>query len=199
MGFTDKIKEMLLPKFKENRILVLALATILSLYGTYSVFASIKEISQENISNLHSELAETGVAPEQLEINQANTYLSGKTPDNEILEGIFKQNEQEILKREQLIAGMQSQLKAIKQKELPTMQIAKEIAAQYPQLLSLILARGDMVDAMLIGTGNENTLSEQAVAIMKFSEPISEDDKERLQKWLAIRLDVPSIKIIVEQ
>lgn len=244
MGFTDKITEISLPKSKGSRILVLAFATILSLYGIYSVFSSIREnrvnriaekfiqdnqyignsfiydyeirhnatkpsvisisiagepLSQESINNLHSKLAEAGLAPEQLAINQNNTSLAGKTPDNEFLEGIFKQNEQEILKREQLIAGMQSQLKAFKQKELPTMQIAKEISAQYPQMLSLTLARGEMVDAMLIGTENPNQLSEKVIAIIKFSEPISDAETGRLQKWLAIRLDVPSIRIIVEQ
>ena len=164
-----------------------------------AIYVAGENLSQENISELHNKLAAIGLEPQQLEIDRAGTYLPDKTSDKEMLKGIFEQNEHEIQKREQLISSMQEQLKAYKKREFPTLQIAREIAAQYPQLLSLTLARGETADALLLGTDNANILSEKAIAIMKFSEPISASETSRLEKWLAIRLDVPELKIIVEQ
>ena len=88
---------------------------------------------------------------------------------------------QEIQKREALIAKMEAELKALHNKKFPSSQVAKEIAAQYPQLLSLTLARGEHVD-MLLKTGNgETTASEKVMAIIKLSEPLDEKEMEKLK------------------
>ena len=116
-----------------------------------------------------------------------------------MLKGIFEQNELEIQKREALIAQMEAELKALHSKKFPSRQIAREIAAQYPQLLALTLARGEHVD-MLLNTGNDKDIpSETVMAIIKLSEPLTAKDMEKLGKWMEIRLDVPRIKVIVEQ
>ena len=164
-----------------------------------SISIAGESLSEESIAQLERSLGKYGIAKEQLSINQSGTYLPDNRSDREMIKGIFEQNEQEIQKREALIAKMEAELKALHNKKFPSSQIAKEIAAQYPQLLSLTLARGEHVD-MLLKTGNgETTASEKVMAIIKLSEPLDEKEMEKLGKWLEIRLDVPQIKIIVEQ
>jgi len=167
--------------------------------STITISIAGESLSQENISELHRELANHGISSQQLFINQSGTYLPDKRSEKEVIQGIFEQNEQEILKREKLIAQMEEQLKAFNDKKFPSTQVAKEIIAQYPQLLSLTLARGEYVDALLMGTEQEKNIQEQVIAIIKLSSPIEEGDIQKLQKWLQIRLNVPQIKIIVEQ
>ena len=156
-------------------------------------------LSEQDIADLHYKLEKAGINPQQLVINQAGTYIPDKRSEKEVVKSIFEQNEQEIQKREALIAQMESQLKAFNDKKFPSSQIAKEIVAQYPQLLSLTLARGDHIDMLLTSQAKGNTPEEKIVAILKLSEPLDNSEIEKLQKWLAIRLDVPQIKIIVEQ
>ncbi len=156
-------------------------------------------LSEQDIADLHYKLEKAGINPQQLVINQAGTYIPDKRSEKEVVKSIFEQNEQEIQKREALIAQMESQLKAFNDKKFPSSQIAKEIVAQYPQLLSLTLARGDHIDLLLTSQAKGNTPEEKIVAILKLSEPLDNSEIEKLQKWLAIRLDVPQIKIIVEQ
>ena len=167
--------------------------------STITISIAGESLSQESISNLHQKLADHGISSQQLFINQSGTYLPDKGGDKEVIQGIFEQNEQEILKREKLISQMEKQLKAFNDKKFPSSQIAKEIVAQYPQLLSLTLARGEYVDVLLFNTEHEKNIPEQVIAIIKLSSPIEDEDLQKLQKWLQIRLEVPQIKIIVEQ
>lgn len=167
--------------------------------STITISIAGESLSQESISNLHQKLADHGISSQQLFINQSGTYLPDKGGDKEVIQGIFEQNEQEILKREKLISQMEKQLKAFNDKKFPSSQIAKEIVAQYPQLLSLTLARGEYVDVLLFNTEHKKNIPEQVIAIIKLSSPIEDEDLQKLQKWLQIRLEVPQIKIIVEQ
>ena len=164
-----------------------------------SISIAGEALSEEDVSRLHQSLAKYGVTSEQLTINQSGTYIPDNRSDKEVIKGIFEQNEQEIQKREALIAQMEAQLKAFNDKKFPSYQIAKEIVAQYPQLISMTLARGDYIDLVYAQQSEDTKPDEQVVAIFKLSEPLGKEDVEKLQKWLAIRLDVPKIKIIVEE
>lgn len=164
-----------------------------------SISIAGEALSEDDIAGLHQALAKHGVTSEQLIINQSGTYIPDNRSDKEVIKGIFEQNEQEIQKREALIAQMEAQLKAFNDKKFPSYQIAKEIVAQYPQLISMTLARGDYIDLVYAQQSEDTSPDEQIVAIFKLSEPLGKEDVEKLQKWLAIRLDVPKIKIIVEE
>ena len=155
-------------------------------------------LSEEDIATLHNRLEQHGMQKEQLTINQSGTFVPDKRSEQEILKGIFEQNEQEIQRRETLIAQMESQLKDLNSKKFPTGQVASELAAQFPQLLSVTLARGETVDIILAESKNE-AVKEEVIAILKLSAPISEEEKEKLQKWLSIRLEVPQVNIIIEE
>ena len=155
-------------------------------------------LSEEDIATLHNRLEQHGMQEGQLIINQSGTFVPDKRSEQEILKGIFEQNEQEIQRRETLIAQMESQLKDLNSKKFPTGQVASELAAQFPQLLSVTLARGETVDIILAESKNE-AVKEEVIAILKLSAPISEEEKEKLQKWLSIRLEVPQVNIIIEE
>ena len=155
-------------------------------------------MSEEDIATLHNRLELHGMQKEQLTINQSGTFVPDKRSEQEILKGIFEQNEQEIQRRETLIAQMESQLKAFNSKKFPTGQVARELVAQYPQLLSITLARGEMVDILLMDSKGES-VTEEVVAVIRLSSPITDEEKEKMGKWLAIRLEVPNVKIMVEQ
>lgn len=164
-----------------------------------SISIAGESLSDDDIEVLERSLTKYGIAKEQLSINQSGTYIPDNRSDKEVIKGIFEQNEQEIQKREALIAKMEAELKAINSKKFPSSQVAKEIAAQYPQLLSLTLARGEHVDMLLNTNNGQGNTSEKVLAIIKLSEPLEAQDMKKLGKWLEIRLDVPQIKIIVEE
>ncbi len=198
MTFTDKIKEIadIARNMSMRSALIAGFAALIALLGIYTVHTSHKQ--QRSIEELQEQLALLNTSQEELATNWSD-IIPDKSQDNGVLQGILEQNENEIQRREQLIAKMTAQLKAINDKKFPTMQIAKEIAAQYPQMLSLTLARGELADVLLFNEEKAKNPREEIIAIIKMSEPVSPEETEKLQKWLAIRLNVPSIKIIAEQ
>ena len=113
-----------------------------------------------------------------------------------MIKTIFEQNEQEILKREELIAQMESQLKEFNSKKFPSLQVTKELLAQYPQITSLTLARGEKVESSQISSTGETSPQEHILAIIKAATPLEETDIAKLEKWLQIRLDVAKVEII---
>lgn len=158
-----------------------------------------ESLSQENMNALYRSLEKHGIQPSQLKVNQIGTYSPDRSADKEVIRGIFEQNEQEILKRENLIAQMEKELKAFNDKKFPSLQIAREIVAQHPQVLSITLARGEKVDTAVLDIDASKSTDEEIVAIMQLSSPLAENEEARLRQWLAIRLNVPQVKIIVEE
>ncbi len=154
-------------------------------------------LSERDIEQLHQKLVHFGITPQQLEINQAGTFVTDNSADKEMIKTIFEQNEQEILKREKLISQMEAQLKEFNSKKFPSVQIARELLAQYPQVTSLTLARGEKVETVQISATGETTPHEHIMAIIKSSTPLDESEIAKLERWLQIRLVVEKVEIIL--
>ena len=154
-------------------------------------------LGEDGMEELHRRMGDIGLEPGQLEINQNSTFIQEKTSDKDVVKSIFEQNEQEILKREKLIAQMEAQLKELGSKRFPSRQIAQEIVAQYPQMTYLTLARGDHILASDLADGKQTSPQEKVIAILGVSSPLDDEQIKRLEEWLAIRLNVPGIKIII--
>ena len=64
-------------------------------------------------------------------------------------------------------------------------------------MTSLTLARGEHIESASLNSEGNQELAEKVLAIIKTTEPISEEDISKLEHWLAIRLDVSEVDIIV--
>ncbi|MBQ5593464.1 MAG: hypothetical protein IIU76_02655, partial [Bacteroidales bacterium] len=163
-----------------------------------SISIAGEKLSQADISKLNKSMSEHGLSPEQLEIqhNVIFTNNNGGAAGKQVVESLLQQNEREVQRREAEIKKLEQELKQFHNKEFPYKQIAKELLAQYPTLVSMTLARGENIDAT-----NEITYApkqERVVAVLSFAGKINEDQLKRLKEWLAIRLDVKEIDIIVQ-
>lgn len=165
--------------------------------STITISIAGEALTQKEINQLHESLAKNQIGKDQLVINQKSTFVSKDISDQEVVQSIFQRNEQEILKRENLIRQMEGELKKFKNKEFPSAQIAREIAAQYPQVQSITLARGEKVD--LPGVRQNASPQAEAIAIIKFRSSLSHEELSKLKQWLAIRLEIPDIRIIDEK
>ena len=163
-----------------------------------SISIAGEKLSQADISKLNRSMSEHGLSPEQLEIqhNVIFTNNNGVAAGKQVVESLLQQNEREVQRREAEIKKLEEELKQFHNKEFPYKQIAKELLAQYPTLVSMTLARGENIDAT-----DEITYApkqERVVAVLSFAGKINEDQLKRLKEWLAIRLDVKEIDIIVQ-
>lgn len=141
-------------------------------------------------TRLYEQLEEFDIGKDQLKINQTTTAVGDNSSSKEVVQTIFEQSEHEISKRESTILQLESQLSKYKSKEFPVKQIAREIAAQYPNLVSLSLSTGNS-----FRNGEEK---EETIAIVEFSGKLSQEQLSRLKVWLAVRLDVKELRVIAE-
>lgn len=163
-----------------------------------SISIAGEKLSQADISKLNRSMSEHGLSPEQLEIqhNVIFTNNNSGAAGKQVVESLLQQNEREVQRREDEIKKLEQELKQFHNREFPYKQIAKELLAQYPTLVSMTLARGENIDAT-----DEITYApkqERVVAVLSFAGKINEDQLKRLKEWLAIRLDVKEIDIIVQ-
>lgn len=163
-----------------------------------SISIAGEKLSQADISKLNRSMSEHGLSPEQLEIQHNVIFANnnGGAAGKQVVESLLQQNEREVQRREAEIKKLEEELKQFHNKEFPYKQIAKELLAQYPTLVSMTLARGENIDAT-----DEITYApkqERVVAVLSFAGKINEDQLKRLKEWLAIRLDVKEIDIIVQ-
>lgn len=163
-----------------------------------SISIAGEKLSQADISKLNRSMSEHGLSPEQLEIqhNVIFTNNNSGAAGKQVVESLLQQNEREVQRREDEIKKLEQELKQFHNKEFPYKQIAKELLAQYPTLVSMTLARGENINAT-----EEITYApkqERVVAVLSFAGKINEDQLKRLKEWLAIRLDVKEIDIIVQ-
>lgn len=166
--------------------------------STITISIAGEELSQKQINKLYENLTKYNLTKENLIINQNSTFISDNITDKEVIKGIFEQNEQEIKRREALIAKMEEELRQFHSKEFPSKQIAKEMVAQHPSITSITLARGESVDTKSVNLDSSKP-TETIFAIIKYSTPITEEEQIRLKNWLAIRLNVKSITILEEK
>lgn len=153
-----------------------------------------EELKPKEIDMLKKRLADFSIEEDQLTINQSNTFDPSSSLESQLAKDIFRKNEQEIKERESTIKEMQKKLDSYSSKILPSEQIAKEIRAQYPKLISITLARGEKVKT----DSNTQVKGEEVIAILKLESHLTLLEHKKLEEWLAVRLNIPNIRIIEE-
>ena len=92
-----------------------------------------------------------------------------------------------------MLAQLQEELNALRDKELPVAQIAKELLTQYPDLTGFSISRGSEV------TLKDLKESERIFVLVKWLEPVDDEVVTKLQKWLCVRLETENITVIQDK
>ena len=151
-------------------------------------------LKPKELDMLKNKLADFNIEEDQLTINQNNTFDPNSSLESQLAKDIFRKNEQEIKERENTIKEIKKELQSFTNKILPSEQIAKEIRAQYPKLISITLARGERINT---DAGTEVN-GEEVIAILKLESHLTLLEHKKLEEWLSVRLDIPNIRIIEE-
>ena len=139
-----------------------------------------RSAESHRIDREHLIIKETGLA---------RTDLS----ENELIQSIFERNDQETQRRDKEITKLQDELKSLQGRELPVAQIARELKAQYPEIISLSMGRGSEFDL----TSQEGR--ELVIVVIASTSRLDKATLDRIQKWLATRVETENIRIFNEQ
>lgn len=147
-----------------------------------------EKLSDAQKEMLFLSLEKHGVSRNHLVFKETSTVEKDRGAS--MVESILERNDLEIKKREELIRNMESELRTIKSKEIPYRQIAEEILAQHPGMVSFSIGRG--ADVSL----KDFNSREQIVVLASWSKRLPDAEIEKLEKWLSVRMNEKNLRVV---
>ena len=160
--------------------------------STLELFLAGETLTEEAKKNLYKSAEEYGITRSQIIFHEDATSMRQEFSEVEIVKGIYEQTDKQIQRLNDSIAKLGQQLAEYKEKEMPVEAISKELFAQYSHITSLSLTRGSSVSA------GEQGEVEQVVAFVTSSEPLTDDQKDRIERWLKVRLNNDNVMLVCQ-
>ena len=156
------------------------------------LFLAGESLKNKTKKQFYNSAEEYGITRSQIVFHEDATIMKQDLSETEIMKGFFEHSDQQIKALNDSIMKLDKQLSDFKGKELPVEAVSKELFAQYPDIQSLSLSRGAIMNA---GSPAE---TEQIVAILTIDKPMDAELHARIERWLKARLNNENI-VVVEQ
>ena len=156
------------------------------------LFLAGESLTDEAKKQFYKSAEEYGITRSQIVFHEDATIMKQDLSETEIMKGFFEHSDQQIKVLNDSIMKLDKQLSDFKGKELPVEAVSKELFAQYPDIQSLSLSRGAIMNA-----GNPAE-TEQVVAIVTIDKPMDAELHARIERWLKARLNNENV-VVVEQ
>ncbi len=156
------------------------------------LFLAGETLTDEAKKQFYKSAEEYGITRSQIVFHEDATIMKQDLSETEIMKGFFEHSDQQIKVLNDSIMKLDKQLSDFKGKELPVEAVSKELFAQYPDIQSLSLSRGAIMNA-----GNPAE-TEQVVAIVTIDKPMDAELHARIERWLKARLNNENV-VVVEQ
>ena len=144
-------------------------------------------LSPESRAQLYTNAEKHGISYAQILFQEDATIEVHRLNEKEVMRDWLASTEQQLRQRDDSIRVLRQQLDAYEALVLPTEQISNELRAQWSSIDRITLARADSAVLLVI--------SEKPAATHK-QETLTREDLARMEQWLAIRLNVPSVQVI---
>lgn len=152
------------------------------------LFFTGEPISDAYRRNLLENASRYGIAEESIIISEH--AVSSNVNEIEMVKDIYEKMDAEITKRERDIQQLQERLSASMAKDIPYVQISREVASTYPTVEEIFIGQGASV---LTGS---YTLRNSTVVLVSADSLFTDDDEAKLKEWLMIRLDTDELELI---
>jgi len=146
-------------------------------------------LSPESRAQLYANAEKHGISHAQILFQEDATIEVHRLNETEVMRDWLASTEQQLRQRDDSIRALRQQLEAYEALVLPTEQISNELRAQWSSIDRITLARADSTVLLVI--------SEKPAASHK-KETLTHEDLARMEQWLAIRLNVPSVQVITK-
>ena len=168
-----------------------------------------RRMSAEMRDAVYASAAAHGIPYEALTITENTLQETEDLIRSEQIAGFFERSESEITRRDATILRLREQLDSLQAAVLPSEQIAREIRSNYPgRIAEVYLSKGDAVEW---GGGQRDSVSSvspasdglvssrRTVVIVRTIGRFPASEQERLADWLRIRLNDPSLELLVSE
>jgi uncharacterized membrane protein len=151
-----------------------------------------EELDKKTIAILQEKMLEFGIKNTDLIIKQTENIVNANM-QTEILEKMLDQKNQQLAYRDTTISNLKKSLLTVNADSSLSRHIAKEIAAQYPFISSFSINNAIYTDPHTL---KNDTLP---TALLTWETRPNATTLRQLETWIRIRLDLDTLKIIVNQ
>ena len=156
----------------------------------YMAGEKMEDISREKLLRSAEEM---GITRSQIFIHEDAAFQNELMTESEIIRNIIDGHNSQVAGLRSQVDSLQTAIELYKSQQLPSALITREIAAQYDGVEEVILTRGERVHA---GDGKSDAA---VVAIVRTATGLKESERERIEQWLRVRLNVKDVTVIVKK
>lgn len=140
-------------------------------------------LSNDARAQFYAEAEKHGISHSQLLFMEDATIEVRRLNETEVMRDWLASTEAQLRQRDDSIRSLASQLAAYEALTLPSEQITRELHAQWPAIEQVTLARADSTVLLLLS----QQMAEESI--------LQPEELERIEQWLAIRLQAPAVKV----
>lgn len=145
-------------------------------------------LDEEGRTLLKSSAKAYGINEDQVIISEHGTVR--KEDQSELMKGLFDRTDSELKKKDEEITTLRKQLREFREKDIPFIQISKEIVNQYPAVKEVSISRGAMVNS------SEYTHNECLVVVLTVDTLLDDASSSRLKEWMKVRVGEENVRLI---
>jgi uncharacterized hydrophobic protein (TIGR00271 family) len=153
------------------------------------IFVAGDVLSDEMKERVYRDAEQFGITRGQIVIHEDATRGREDISEAEILKGIYEHNDKQIKTLNDSIVKLNAQLNTYRDQEIPAQAIAKELFAQHPEINSISLTRGSVVDA------DSLFVTERIMVYISSNKTIDSQLRTRIENWLKVRLDNDNVVV----
>jgi len=151
-----------------------------------------KTLEQNQIDHLQKKLYDYGLADTKLSIKQTSGTLDVNMQAS-VLNKLLDRKDEQLQSKEETIMELNNELKKIKIPDIDNLQIAREIAAAYPNVKRFSVSKQAVYTDVLTGT-----LDTVPTLLIEWKNPNDTINDNKLIEWLKVRLSMETLKVIDE-
>ena len=153
------------------------------------IFVAGDVLSDEMKERVYRDAEQFGITRGQIVFHEDATRGREDISETEILKGIYEHNDKQIKTLNDSIVKLNAQLNTYRDQEIPAQAIAKELFAQHPEINSISLTRGSVVDA------DSLFVTERIMVYISSNKTIDSQLRTRIENWLKVRLDNDNVVV----
>ena len=142
-----------------------------------------ESLSNESRALLYSNAEKHGISHSQILFKEDATIEVRRLNETEVMRDWLASTEAQLRQRDDSIRTLRAELARYEALILPSKQIDEELRAQYPDITDVTLARSD---------------SSVILLLRAIPEKMEADEEKRIADWLSVRLQVPAVRVIIE-
>ena len=158
--------------------------------GKISLYIAGNMLDENEKSRLKLSAKDHGIDPERVEFYAHQIAPNENGSADKLVRDIYARTDSEIGKRDAQIRMLEMELSKYKQKEIPYMQISREIVSQYPQVKEIYISRGADVTT-------DSLYSKDCILVVaKTQRALGDEAKLRMTEFLKARLNDTTVVVI---